>query len=963
MTALGLTPDQLSGAFPFHFVAGADLRIVQAGPAWVRVAPATCVGARLADVFRLQRPQHPLTPEALQLHVGSLMVLECLEGGLPLRGQFMAAGEGSLIFLGSPLLRDPSELAQFKLSLTDWPPHDPVGDYLFLLQGRDAALENARDLSSHLARQRDELRASVITLETSARARERAERRAEQVLDGTLDAVITIDSVANVTFWNTQAEQVFGWTRAEAVGQSLAHLIIPERLHAAHAEGMGRHLKTGEARLLGRRVEVPARHRTGREFPVELTITAMAGDDAVGFSAFVRDVTIERRNEHLLRSQHDVARILTSAQQLSAAAPAILESVCSQLGWAAGAIWLKDRRSVSRPGQGTGPATLRCLAAWADAALTATPFMAETRTMSMEEGTGLPGATDMEQAATVIDVAQCDHAFPRHALALQAGIRWAVSLPLSVEEESLGTLEFFSLETARPVAEVVEGLVSITRQIGQFILRERSERRLVAERQRLTLALEGGALGTWEFFPASGDGTIDERCLAMLGYQSGEFETTLRHWAMSLHPHDLPVFQVAFDRHLSGEIGAVEVEGRVRHKDGHWVWVLDRGRVIEQDADGKPIRVSGTLLDISARKRAESAQRQNDLRVRAMMDNLLEGLFILDGQQRILQVNRAFARKFGYDSKELPGCSIGDMLPDALSTDGHALAASYQRSMGQVLQRNGRRADGAIFPVELCLYEIETSDGRLVAGHVRDLSPLQEAERLKKQFVASVSHELRTPLTAIRGALGLLSSGAVGVLPPESSEVLDVAERNVGRLSAIIGDILDFERIQSGLFSIAPADIPLSSVVQGALDVVGTLAREADVRIAATPSDLRVRADEARLTQVLVNLLSNAVKFSPAGSEVSLTASRQQDWVEVRVSDRGRGVPEALRSIIFEPFRQAEQSDARRHRGAGLGLAICRAIVQQHGGTIGVTPRPGGGATFWFTMPAAGIATDMKEIL
>lgn len=961
MTLLGLTPDQLAVAFPFYFVADRDLRLTQAGSVWARVSPSVRVGARMARVFRLQRPAHAITPETLHAHLGSLVVLDCVDGGLPLRGQFMSAADGSLIFLGSPLVQDRAELARFNLALSDWPPHDPVGDYLFLLHGRDVALENARELSSRLARQRDELREGVARLESAARARDEAERRAQLVLDGTLDAVITIDRDARVTFWNTQAEQIFGWSRAEAVGQPLAGLIIPEPDRAAHAAGMARYLRTRQATLLGRRVEVTARHRSGREFPVELTITALPGADVPGFSAFVRDITVSRRNERLIRAEHDVAGLLSSSRQLSQVATSLLESICRPLEFRVGAIWLRDRRSQTRPGQGATPDVLRCLAVWADAAMAGTAFVAATRDATTNVHEGLPGTTFAEQTESVVEVARCDRGFPRFPLAIEAGIRWAVSLPLSVEEGAFGTIELFSTAAEKPAREIIDGLVSVTRQVGQFILRERSERSLAAETQRLALTLEGAQLGTWEYFPTRRDGSIDDRCREMLGYKEGEFEPTLRHWALQVHPHDLPAVQLAFERHLSGETESVDVECRVRHKAGHWMHVLDRGRTIERDAQGQPVRVCGTILDITERKQAESSRHQNDMRVRAMIDNLLEGLFILDRQQRILQANRAFARMFGYDDRALPGLSIGEMLPDALTEDGLELAPSYERSMGQVLERNGRRADGGVFPIELRLYDVEMPDGSLVAGHVRDLSRVHEADQLKKQFVASVSHELRTPLTAVRGALGLLSSGAVGALPAEASEVLDVAERNVGRLSTIISDILDFERIQSGLLTISPSDVRLSSAVQGALDVVGTLAREAGVRIDVAADDFLLRADDARLTQVLVNMLSNAVKFSPKGSVITISASREQDLVEVRVSDQGRGVPDALRSIIFEPFRQAEQSDARRHRGAGLGLAICRAIVQQHGGRIGVTPNPGGGATFWFTVPAAGAAADATE--
>jgi signal transduction histidine kinase len=225
---------------------------------------------------------------------------------------------------------------------------------------------------------------------------------------------------------------------------------------------------------------------------------------------------------------------------------------------------------------------------------------------------------------------------------------------------------------------------------------------------------------------------------------------------------------------------------------------------------------------------------------------------------------------------------------------------------------------------------------------------LEEIERLKLGFLSTVSHELRTPLTSIRGSLGLLASGALGALSDEVVEVVAIAERNAVRLMALINDILDLERLETGKIELQFAQVPVESILRRALESLATFGHQHGVAVEAPEVSAMIWADADRIVQVLVNLLSNAVKFSPPGGVVTIGVRSLESWVEFRVTDRGRGVPVANRRAIFERFRQVETSDAREKGGTGLGLAICKSIVEQHGGTIGVESEDAGGTSFWF---------------
>ena len=228
-----------------------------------------------------------------------------------------------------------------------------------------------------------------------------------------------------------------------------------------------------------------------------------------------------------------------------------------------------------------------------------------------------------------------------------------------------------------------------------------------------------------------------------------------------------------------------------------------------------------------------------------------------------------------------------------------------------------------------------------------------ETDRIKGDIISVVSHELRTPLTAIRGSIGLLAGGALGAVPPEQSELLVIAERNVLRLIELVNDILDMDRLERGMFEVRIEPASLQSIFRRSLEAVADLAKEERISIEVEPTTAYVRGDPSRLTQVLVNLLSNALKFSPPESHVRVTACAALEEVEIRVEDEGPGIPEEHKSRIFDRFHQVQAPSTREKGGSGLGLSISQAIVHLHGGTIGVESEDGHGSTFWFRVSRA----------
>jgi signal transduction histidine kinase len=239
---------------------------------------------------------------------------------------------------------------------------------------------------------------------------------------------------------------------------------------------------------------------------------------------------------------------------------------------------------------------------------------------------------------------------------------------------------------------------------------------------------------------------------------------------------------------------------------------------------------------------------------------------------------------------------------------------------------------------------------------------LRGMDALKTRFINIASHELRTPMTPIRTELHLLRTGRRGPLTPQMEQGLEMVGRNVDRLNRLIRELLEASRMQAGHLKLQVKEIPLGPVLESAARTMEGEAKAKGVSLQVESTELRVMADDDRVSQVLINLLENAVQFTPAGGRVSVLAERLGAEAQVRVVDTGVGIePDAL-PRLFQPFSQAEPGVPRTEGGTGLGLYICRGIVDGHGGRIWAESEgKGRGATMVFTLPLAGLAPGLAE--
>lgn len=330
----------------------------------------------------------------------------------------------------------------------------------------------------------------------------------------------------------------------------------------------------------------------------------------------------------------------------------------------------------------------------------------------------------------------------------------------------------------------------------------------------------------------------------------------------------------------------------------------------------------------------------------------LGAFFVEEG--RIVVANEAAGRMMKQESEKLAGLPILHLVGPDHRDEVEELLGSARRD---ALPIKARRVDGSLFDATVSIASIETARIVLLADH----TDRARGERAKDEFISMVSHELRTPLTAINGALGLIEGGAAGEVSEKALELVVIGKRNTERLVRLVTDILDLKRVESGRLILERRALDPGVPVRAAMDGIAVLAEDAYVSLETKLDETdEIWADPDRVVQVLTNLLSNAIKFAPRGSVVTVGVGSREGSVRFSVIDRGPGVPEEDREKLFSRFHQLDQSDTRRVGGSGLGLAIAKAIVQQHGGAIGLESSGDEGSTFFFDLPIADptLATD-----
>jgi PAS domain S-box-containing protein len=440
-----------------------------------------------------------------------------------------------------------------------------------------------------------------------------------------------------------------------------------------------------------------------------------------------------------------------------------------------------------------------------------------------------------------------------------------------------------------------------------------------------------------------------------------------------------PGTEKLFAQYLNQIVTTGQAEGllHLRHLNGELRVIAYRNKLIAVP-ERQPY-VLGFGVDVSDKIRAEGELRALIRQSNSILESIGDGIFGLDLEGRVTVMNPAAAQMLGYDPAEILGKSMHDLIHHRHPDGGHYPWESCPINMSLQKMETIRvstevfwRKDGTSFPVDYVARpqidtEARTADGGKIPGGravgvvvaFTDTTQRRALDRMKDEFISTVSHELRTPLTSLRASLGLIQSGALASKPERTKQMLEIAIGNTDRLVALVNDILDLERINSGKTELNYSMIGIDELLRKAAATQRTQAARADIEIEVEAQKIDAWADPDRIAQTVNNLISNAIKFSPKGGRIVFKASRtENDEIQIEVQDSGPGIPEDKLEQIFERFHQVDASDSRSRGGTGLGLAICRSIVEQHGGRIWATSKPDEGSSFFFTLPSRPADTD-----
>jgi signal transduction histidine kinase len=333
-----------------------------------------------------------------------------------------------------------------------------------------------------------------------------------------------------------------------------------------------------------------------------------------------------------------------------------------------------------------------------------------------------------------------------------------------------------------------------------------------------------------------------------------------------------------------------------------------------------------------------------------------------DGRPDVMLLDLGLPDAQGLDSVRRARAAAGDVPLIVLTgVDDDAMAAQALQEGAQDYLAKGRIASESL--TRAIRYAMQRHKMQTEADLAR-----QRQLHLKDEFLSHVSHELRSPLTAIHQFVTILRDGLAGELNIEQQQYLDIAVKNVDQLSVMIDDLLEVTRAESGKLVVEPQFMDAESAI---LDVIDTLQKAADIKgidLTATlpPALPAVSADPARVRQILINLIGNAIKFTPAGGHVMVNATvldTDGEMLCIEVKDDGCGIDTQAQARVFERLFQAGESSDAGRRGLGLGLYICKQLVDRHGGRIWVASEPGKGSTFFFTLPVFALTKLLGPIL
>jgi PAS domain S-box-containing protein len=533
-------------------------------------------------------------------------------------------------------------------------------------------------------------------------------------------------------------------------------------------------------------------------------------------------------------------------------------------------------------------------------------------------------------------------------------VRSYAGAPLVTENGiALGTLCVIDYQPRTLSAEQIASLKALARQVVQ-LLRLRSAHDVIQHNEQLLGSLLSnfpGAAYRCENNPRWSMHYLSDAVKQLTGYPASDFLVrNMRSFTDIIHPDDIAYVNDAIQRAIA-ERKSFDLQYRIQHADGQWRCVQEIGRGIFNSL-GEVEFLDGFIWDIQARIDSEKEKFVTTAKLSQLFEMAPIGILQVNENAELIDSNPEFIRMMGYSVEELKGISFLNLTPE-FDWEASQQAITALKTTGRFgpMEKHYRHKNGELIPVEVSgsMINIGQSGAQCWWTLVKDIREQKRIERMKSEFISTVSHELRTPLTSISGALGLIASNVLGELPEKAKSMLDIAYKNSQRLSVLINDLLDMEKLLAGKMPFDSGIQAVLPLVQQAIVEISSYADKYSVKLVLHDASdgALIDVDGFRLQQVLHNFLSNAAKYSPPQAVVDVDLTINGEWLRISVRDHGLGIADEFKAHMFQKFSQADSSDRRQKGGTGLGLAISKELVERMGGRIGFESELGQGACFF----------------
>jgi PAS domain S-box-containing protein len=736
------------------------------------------------------------------------------------------------------------------------------------------------------------------------------------LLEAAPDAMVVVNQGGEIVLLNVQAEKQFGYHRDELVGQKVKN-IIPEGFAERLIADGTRTAAEALAQQIGTGIELTGRRKNGSEFPIEIMLSPLESTEGILVTAAIRDISVRKDAEKHLAQMEGRYRGL-----LEAAPDAMV--VVNQ----AGEIVLLNLQAEKRFGYRRDE------------------LVGQKVKNIIPEGFAERLIADGTRSAA-------------DALAQQIG----TGIELYGRRKNGSD---FPIEIMLSPLESAEGIL-VTAAIRDISVRKEAERHLARMEGRYRGLLEAAPDAMVVVNQGGGIVLLNVQAEKQFGYHRDEL---VGQRVKNIIPEGFAERLIAdglrsAEDALAQRIGTgIELTGRRKNGSEFPIEIM-----LSPLESAEGILVTAAIRNISVRKDAEKHLAQMEGRYRGLLEAAPDAMVVVNPSGEIVLLNVQAEKQFGYRRDELVGQKVKNIIPEGfaerLIADGLRSAEdALAQQIGTGIELNGRRKDGSQFPIELMLSPLESTEGILVTAAIRDITTrkkaeanlLQKVEELNRsneelgQFAYIASHDLQEPLRMVASYTQLLSRRYKGKLDPDADEFIAFAVDGASRMQRLIQDLLAYSRVGTkgqDLLSTSSEDAFQRSLInlRGAIEDSGALVTHDPL-----PS---VLADEMQLVQLFQNLVGNAIKYQNPGIpriHVSATQNGQNKWI-FSVCDNGLGIDPQYFERIFGMFQRLHKRE--EFAGTGIGLAICKKIVERHGGSISVESQPGRGSTFRFGLAGA----------